>query len=92
MKRTVRLTETARRDLSRLEDFLVDKNPDAASRMAETLASAILTLADHAERGQVGRDELRRINVPFGNSGYVIWYRTFTINVIVVRIKHARER
>ncbi|PLR28747.1 hypothetical protein SGCZBJ_00930 [Caulobacter zeae] len=58
MKRTVRLTEKARRDLSRLEDFLVDKNPGAASRMAETLVTAILSLAGHAERGQAGRADL----------------------------------
>lgn len=92
MKRTVRLTEKARRDLSRLEDFLVDKNPDAASRMAETLVAAILSLAEHAERGQTGRGGLRRINAPSGNSGYVVWYRVFVTDVIVVRIKHARER
>lgn len=91
MKRTVRLTEQARRDLSRPEDFLVDKNPDAG-RMAETLATAILSLAEHAELGQTGPSGLRRVNAPFGNSGYVVWYRVFATDVIVVRIKHARER
>jgi len=89
MKRTVRLTNKARRDLSRLEEFLVTKNPDAASRAVETLVTAVLSLA---ERGQAGPSDLRRINVPCGNSGYVVWYRIFATNVLVARIKHARER
>jgi plasmid stabilization system protein ParE len=93
MTREVRLTARARHDLSRLELFLIEKNPDAARRAVEAIADAVLSLGDHAERGHRGpRPDLRQIPVSFGNSGYVIQYRVARETVLVARIKHALER
>ncbi|AYV48470.1 type II toxin-antitoxin system RelE/ParE family toxin [Caulobacter flavus] len=93
MKRTVRLTQTARRDLLRLEDFLAEKSPEAANRAMNALSGALLSLGEHAERGRPAQEPgLRQINVPFGNSGYVIRYRIGPSAVVVTRVKHARER
>lgn len=93
MKRTVRLTKPARRDLLRLEDFLAEKSPDAANRAMNALSGALLSLSEHAERGRPAQNpELRQINVLFGDSGYVIRYRIGLSDVVVTRIKHARER
>ena len=93
MKREVRLTARARHDLSRLEAFLIEKSPDAARRAVDAIASAVQSLADHAERGHSGpRPDLRQIPVVFGNSGYVIQYRVSREAVLIARIKHALER
>lgn len=93
MRRDVRLTAKAENDLQRLEDFLADKNPDASLRAAASITDAVLSLAEHAERGFVGpAANLRQIAVPFGDSGYIIQYRVQAQAVIVARIKHARER
>lgn len=92
MKRAVRLTAQAENDLRRLEDFLVDKSPDAALRAAAAITNAVLSLADHAERGFAGpAPDLKQIPAPFGESGYIIQYRIQAQTVIVARIKHARE-
>jgi plasmid stabilization system protein ParE len=58
MSREVRLTARARHDLSRLERFLVEKNPDAARQAVDATAGAIQSLADHAERGHQARDPI----------------------------------
>lgn len=93
MTREVRLTARAEKDLQRLEDFLAGKNPDASLRAAAAITEAVLSLADHAERGFSGpAPNLRQIAVPFGDSGYIIQYRVQTQLVVVARIKHARER
>ena len=93
MSRAVRLTARAKHDLSRLEAFLIGKSPDAARRAVDAIATGILSLAEHAERGHVGpRPDLRQIPVTFGNSGYVIQYRVWDESVAIARIKHALER
>jgi len=93
MSREIRLTARARHDLSRLEAFLIKKSPDAARRAVDAIAQAVRSLADHAERGHVGkRPDLRQIPVAFGNSGYVIQYRVSHKTVVIARIKHALER
>ena len=93
MSREVRLTARAKHDLSRLETFLIAKNPDAARRAVDAIAAGIRSLANHAERGHAGpRSDLRQISVTFGNSGYVIQYRVSVRVVVIARIKHALER
>lgn len=93
MKRTVRLTARAEKDLQRLEDFLAGMSPEASLRAADAITQAVLSLADHPERGFTGpAPNLRQIAVPFGDSGYIIQYRVQAQAVIVAHIKHARER
>jgi plasmid stabilization system protein ParE len=93
VKRSVRLTARAQQDLHRLELFLIDKNPEAADRAVAVLTQAILSLADHAERGFPGPlPNLKQIAVPFGDSGYIVQYRIQGETVIVAHLKHAREQ
>ncbi|CAN5525143.1 hypothetical protein BH10PSE3_BH10PSE3_34440 [soil metagenome] len=56
MTREVRFTARAKHELSRLETFLILKNPDAGRRAVDAITAGILSLADHAERGHVDRD------------------------------------
>jgi plasmid stabilization system protein ParE len=93
VKRSVRLTLRAEKDLHRLELFLTDKSPDAANRAVATLTDAILSLAEHAERGFQGPSpNLKQIAVPFGDSGYIVQYRIQDDVIVVAHLKHARER
>jgi len=93
MSREVRLTARAKHDLSGLEAFLIEKNPDAARRAVDAISQAVRSLAEHGERGHVGqRPDLRQIPVAFGNSGYVIQYRVSKTTILIARIKHALER
>jgi toxin ParE1/3/4 len=92
LKREVRLTSTANRDLARLVDFLVDKNPAAALRAYDTLEAAIRSLDEFSERGRIGpAPDLRELIVPFGSSAYVVQYRVDPVAVVVARIFHGRE-
>ncbi|MBI1682965.1 type II toxin-antitoxin system RelE/ParE family toxin [Caulobacter hibisci] len=71
----------------------MDKNPSAARRAGQIIAASIRSLAEYAERGQIGpRKDLRRLQVPFGDSGYVVEYQITPTEVLITRIKHARER
>ena len=93
MKRSVRLTLSAEKDLHRLELFLAEKSPDAADRAVAVLAEAILSLAEYAERGFPGPlPNLKQIAVPFGDSGYIVQYRIQHDVIVVAHLKHARER
>ena len=92
MKRQVRLTSAANRDVVRLVEFLLDKNPNAAMRAADTLDLAMLSLAEFSERGRPGSEpNLRELIVPFGSGAYVVQYRVDHDAVVVARIFHGRE-
>jgi len=92
LKREVRLTSAANRDLVRLVDFLVDKNPTAALRAYDALEAAIQSLDEFSERGRLGpAPDWRELIVPFGSGAYVVQYRVDPMAVVVARIFHGRE-
>lgn len=91
--RAVGLTPGARRDLSRLEEFLSQKNERAALAAVGAITGGILSLAELSERGRaVPGSPWRELIVRFGRDGYVLRYRVTVARVIVVRIFHAREQ
>jgi DNA-binding transcriptional ArsR family regulator/plasmid stabilization system protein ParE len=90
LRREVRLTSAANRDLARLVDFLADKSPKAALRAADVLDAAITSLDEFSERGRPGPDAgLRELIVPFGVGAYVIRYRVDPKTVLIARISMA---
>jgi toxin ParE1/3/4 len=92
LKRDVRLTSIANRDLARLVDFLADRNPAAALRAYDILEEAILSLDQFSERGRPGPEPgQRELIVPFGSGAYVVQYRVDPTTVVVARIFHGRE-
>ena len=85
------ISPSADRDVDRLEDWLADKNPDAALRAGAALKAAVLSLADLQHRAfQTGVD-VSELKVPFGRYGYVIRYEVREDRVIVTRVFHALE-
>ena len=93
MKREVRLTSIANRDLVRVIEFLADWNPAAAAlRAHDTREAAIQSLDMFSERGRPGPElDLRELIVPFGSGAYVVQYRVEPTTVVVARIFHGRE-
>ncbi|HWF77184.1 MAG TPA: type II toxin-antitoxin system RelE/ParE family toxin [Caulobacteraceae bacterium] len=92
MKRRVRLTSPANRDLTRLIDYLDVRSPAAALRAFETLDAAIRSLDEFSERGRPGSEPgLRELIVRFGSGAYVVQYRVDAQEVVVARIFHGRE-
>jgi toxin ParE1/3/4 len=92
LKRAVRLTSIANRDLVRVVEFLAERNPAAALRAHDTLEAAIQALETFSERGRPGpQPDLRELIVPFGSGAYVVQYRVDQTTVVVARIFHGRE-
>lgn len=91
MSHTVVLAPSARRDLIRLGDFLIDKNPRAALRAVSTIEAALRDLAVYpASHPLIGHGK-RQLTIPFGQSGYIAQYRIQGRSVVVARIFHMRE-
>jgi plasmid stabilization system protein ParE len=88
----VRLSPLARRDFSRLAEFLRTKNPSAARRAVAALSRGLRSLQDHPERGREASNGFRELRIRFGRDGYVARYVVDPHAVFVARIFHARER
>jgi len=88
MRRKVRVTGPAARDLSDIFVYLVGESPRAAERLADSLDVAIRDLADAAEHFAVvpsrAADDIRRRVV----GSYNIFYRVEGDEVMVMRVLH----
>jgi len=87
----VRLTQAAERDLVRLVTFLAAENPNAARKARAALKARIKSLARMPERARRLHPGRHVMDVPFGASGYSIWFDVREDRVIVARIFHMRE-
>lgn len=93
---SVIVTQSARADLVRLREFLLEHSPQAANRFGRTLADVFDALAINPRLGRpvesvVG---LHRLVIPFGAAGYVLHYRYMTDadDLFVLTIRHSREQ
>ncbi len=81
-------------DIERMHDFLVEKNPVAASNAVVCIKAAARQLSDFPEIGRpMDNDSDRReVFAAFGAGAYVIRYRlNATGEVVVIRVWHSRE-
>ena len=83
----------AKDDLQRLFDFIAPHSQDAAAKAVVTLVDAAESLIDFPQKGRPWEPnrKFRELPVYFGARGYVIRYREFEEQVIIVRVWHARE-
>ncbi len=81
-------------DVVRLKEFIEQKNPKAAKKAASRIKEAALILAENPEAGKPIDDlfPFRELFVPFGNGNYVLRYRVDGDKVVIIRIKHSREK
>ena len=80
MKRyRVRFARSAREDLDRLTEHLVERSPDRAEDAELAIRDAVEVLKRLPLLGPQARDQddraLRELLVPFGTSGYLVLYR-----------------
>jgi len=92
LTRVVRVAPEARGDITRLIDFLIERDVGAAGRARETIAAALGSLAELPDRGRLISASYRELPVKFGRYGYAIRYRVTLDEVFVSRIFHTRER
>jgi len=84
----------ALRNIERLREFLLPKNPVAAERAAEAIIKAILLLEQHPQIGRVidgTSGKIRDLSIPFGHSGYVARYAFAGADVEILAVRHMRE-
>jgi plasmid stabilization system protein ParE len=91
----VRLSVRARSDLSRLHEFLVRKDVNAAKRAILAIRAAFdpLTRAPLIGRPVEDSEDLRELVIDFGATGYLALYRLEPEldAVTILALKHQRE-
>ena len=92
MAKVASLTE-ALRDVARLHEFLIEKSPEAACKVAERIGHVARQLEQHPEMGQPMEDGVRwQVFLHFGAGAYVIRCRfDHEGTVVIVRVWHSRE-
>lgn len=82
------------RDVQRLREFLRQKNPLAARRVAQTITNALQVLGLQPQIGRPIEDMPERYRewvIDFGDSGYVARYRFDGAAVIILAVRHQKE-
>ena len=81
-------------DLQGLHQFIAEHNATAAAGAITTLLDAVESLKDAPERGRPWDAEAgyRSLSLRFGARGYVVRYRLFEDQVIIVRVWYALEK
>ena len=92
-KSKVAWRERALGDVSRLYDFLFEKNEDAAARAAQVIlrGSALLERTPQLGRPMADGTQRRELFIPFGPGFYVLRYFHANDTVVIVRVWHGRE-
>lgn len=92
MRQLVWLPE-AKTDIERLYGFLMDKNPAVAERAIRLIQQGAERLLDFPELGQPMQDdtERRELFLPFGAGAYVLRYRLYEDELVIIRVWHGRE-
>lgn len=85
--------ERALEDISRLYDFLFEKNEEAAKKAARVILRGSSLLEDSPKLGRPMADgtERRELFIPFGSGFYVLRYFLTSDTVVIVRVWHGRE-
>ncbi len=85
--------ERALEDISRLYDFLREKNEDAATKAAQVIlrGSALLEVSPKLGRPMADGTRRRELFIPFGVGFYVLRYFLADDIVVIVRVWHGRE-
>jgi plasmid stabilization system protein ParE len=88
------ISTKATRDLKKIRDYLLQFNAEAAQKAATTIIEATNQLLTHPMLGKPLEDipEYRELITPFGSGAYTIRYRMDFDKIIIVGIKHSKER
>lgn len=80
-------------DLERLNEFLLETEPDAASETVSLVTTAIETLENHPLIGRAYSPDVRELVISRGHTGHVALYRFTPAHdlVAILSIRHQRE-
>lgn len=80
-------------DVTRLADFLLESQPEAAAVTAALIVEAVDLLKRHPMIGRACPGGLRELVISRGRSGYVALYQVDIVRerVLVLAIRHQRE-
>lgn len=90
----LRWTPQSIRDIVRIYDFLSPKSRDAAKRAVKTIRQGLKLLGKFPEMGRPVEElpeEFRERVIDFGSGAYVVLYRYYGNEVVILAIRHGRE-
>ena len=83
-------TQTARRDLESLRDYILEHDPGAASRIAAAVHDSVETLMQFPARGRPGRLPGTRELVVAGTP-YVVPYKLEGDVLVIIAVLHGAQ-
>jgi len=88
------ISAKATRDLKKVREYLLQFNTEAAQKAAVAIVEATNQLLTHPMLGKPLEDmpEYRELIRPFGSGSYTIRYRMDFDMIIIVGIKHSKEK
>lgn len=88
------VTAKATRDLKKIREYLLQFNAETAQKAAATILEAANLILNHPQIGKPVEDmpEYRDIIRPFGSGAYTVRYRLDFDKIIIVSIKHSKEK
>ncbi|NVN97340.1 type II toxin-antitoxin system RelE/ParE family toxin [Candidatus Nomurabacteria bacterium] len=88
------ISAKATRDLKNIREYLLQFNAEAAQKAAVTIIEATNQILTHPMIGKPLEDvpEYREIVRPFGSGSYTIRYRVNFDKIIILGIKHSKEK
>ncbi len=86
-------SDDALADLDRFAQFLHDKYPALAHRVAREIMAKAEILIAHPQLGRPlsGREEFRQVVLMVLNAHYVFQYRFDGVRLVMLRVFHTRE-
>jgi plasmid stabilization system protein ParE len=91
----VRYTKTAKEDLLRLYEFLVDNDLEAARRALQAISKSMELLKDFpftCRKATPDNPFLRELVIGFGDGGYVALFEIEADNIVtILAVRHQRE-
>lgn len=94
MSYIVHWSDNALAGLVRVHAFLAQSDPQAAQKALDAIEAATDVLEQFPHAGRPANDlepEHRELLVPFGASGYAVFYEVGEGNVLILSLKHQRE-
>lgn len=81
-------------DLDRIDRFWREIDTELARRAAATILELAESLDQFPERGRISRadPESRELVGPFGAGAFILRYRLIDGDILVVQVRHSRER
>jgi len=90
----LRWTPQSIRDIVRIYDFLSPKSRDATKRAVKTIRQGLKLLGKFPEMGRPVEElpeEFRERVIDFVSGAYVVLYRYYGNEVVILAIRHGRE-